>query len=297
LTGEGVRETSRGKVIELGGSKVVELPGNSKLAPIIPSLDYNALVQVLKEQQEELRNDLPELRYYDITTRSHVSGTAMRLALADAIDRVTEARGMMFGALVRANAMALTVGQRWNLPGFASNQIGTYEQGDFEHSFVRPTVIDLSPQEEAQAWGTYTQAGLPPRTTGRRLGWPEEDQDQLDQDRLAEVEFQIALKQKQQDAELDAAKRAEQAKAEVQEEQQARLLERQKQIAQEERDDQERRGDQQAEKQVERSVRQQRALKELDLEFEAKKQKILGQDQGQDQGQGQGVSGNGKGLA
>jgi hypothetical protein len=263
----GNNQSEEGEILELGESKVVRLPGNTKLVPVIPSLDYNALTSVLREMQEELRNDLPELRYYDITTRSHVSGTAMRLALADAIDRVQEARGMMFGALVRANAMALTIGQLWKLKGFESGKIGKYEQGDFEHSISRPAVIDLTPQEESQAWGMYSQAGIPPKTIMRRLGWSQEDQEMFDQDRKAEIAFQNEIKKEAQDLELEQAKKAEKVKAEVAEEQQDRALARQEQEREKAIQRQKAMDDEQAEKQIDRKTREHKALKEVDLEI------------------------------
>jgi hypothetical protein len=83
------------------------------------------------------------------------------------------------------------------------------------------------------------------------------------------------MKAKQQEAELEAAKKAEQVKLDIQEQQQEKALERQKRLAQEERDDQERREEARAEKSIDRTVRQQRALKDVDLEFEIKKQEAL----------------------
>ena len=116
----------------------------------------------------EIRQDLPEMIYSELQDRSgDLSGVAIRNLLAAATDRLLEARGNGEAALIRANQMALTIGQ--NL-GLFSN-IGSYEDGDFEHTFAKRPVWDASELEQAEVMRTYTGAGVPAEIAAQRSGW------------------------------------------------------------------------------------------------------------------------------
>jgi hypothetical protein len=68
--------------------------------------------------------------------------------------------------LAQADAMALTLGQVNGIPGFES--VGSFDAGDFEHSFTEVDIIAVDDLEEAQAdlargqaAQAYVNAGLP----------------------------------------------------------------------------------------------------------------------------------------
>lgn len=143
-------------------------PGNSKMEFLVPNLNYSAHLEAINAQMRELEEDLPELAYYrQREMGASISGKAVRLLLAQAVDRTLEARGNIETALVKADKMALTMGSRAGLFG----AIGSYEQGDFEHSFAEREVVPFSTQEQAETLRTEVQAGVPLVLSARRRGW------------------------------------------------------------------------------------------------------------------------------
>ena len=195
--GTAIQEAGR---VTFADEAMIQLPGMSDLAPLIPSIDYGSALQILNAMLEELKSDLPELRYYEAQASSNVSGVALRYALADAIDRVLEARGNGEAALARANAMGLTLGQRAQIKGFEKEKIGTFEAGDFDHHFADRPIIELTGTERATVVSTWVQGGVPLKTALRREGWADDEIKQMEDDRLAEVAFQLEIQKRQQDA-------------------------------------------------------------------------------------------------
>jgi hypothetical protein len=163
----------------------MRLPGQSELQALVPDVNYSAHLDTLKADLEELEEDLPELTYYRLRDTGNLSGRALQLLLSPAIDRVIEARGNVETALARADAMALTMGKQAKLEGFAD--LGSFESGDFEHSFEERDVLPLSSLETAEEGKIYVEMGVPLKTVLTRMGWSKADLKQLDKD-LAEQE-------------------------------------------------------------------------------------------------------------
>lgn len=189
--------------IHLGDERVFRLPGNSSLASIIPAIDYNAALAILNAHLEELRNDLPELRYFDTTAKSHVSGVALRSSLADAVDRVVEARGNMEAALAKANAYALHMAQRAKLPAFSEDKIGRLRDGDFEHQFADRPVFPLTSGEQAGAVAAWVQTGVPLPIALLQEGWTPEEIKEVTDAQVAEVDRMLTVQRKQAEAAAD----------------------------------------------------------------------------------------------
>lgn len=171
-----------GDTIELGDDRLLRLPGTSEVQFLVPNINYQALLDALQADLEELEEDLPEIAYYRLQNKTgDPSGRALQLLLAPAIDRVVEARGNVEAALARAQAMALTMAKAARLPGFTD--IGDYGAGDFSHSFDRRDVLPLSELEQAEESKTYVEMGVPLKTVLRRQGWSKTDLQEMDQDR------------------------------------------------------------------------------------------------------------------
>lgn len=140
--------------ITLGGDLLLGAPGNSRFEDITPNVDYAAQRQLVVDDIVELHEELPELHYSAATTdRAQLSGRALRTLLSSAIDRATEMRSNIEGALIKADKMALTVAQVNSLKGFSAREIGTYdgtgEQG-FDHRFKTHEVLPVSDDERAE---------------------------------------------------------------------------------------------------------------------------------------------------
>lgn len=150
-----------GQEVQLGGDRMLSLPGGYTLKSLVPDIDFEDSLKVLLADMAELQQDLPEMAYWRVTElgTGDLSGRALRFLLSPAISRAEEARGNAEDALARLDAMALTIGDYLRLPGFEG--LGSYDAGDFEHRFKPRDVVPLSALEEAEldeiSWRT---AGL-----------------------------------------------------------------------------------------------------------------------------------------
>lgn len=169
-------------VLTVGDESFYRLPGTAELQQLVPQLNYADALAILQDDMVELRHDLPELIYDDLPAWSDASGVAVRLRMSAAIDRIKEARGNGLGALERADMMALTMGKTAGLfPG-----IGTFENGDYEHTLTPPPVVPLSETEIDAARATRAQiagalADLLPDRERITLVFPEWDAERVDE--------------------------------------------------------------------------------------------------------------------
>lgn len=179
--------------LEVGDDTVVRLPGNSELQSLVPGINYADALAVLVSHLRELEQDLPEMAYYRLSEHSgELSGRALRLLLSAAIDRVVEARGNAETGLARADMMALTLGQTQGL----WRDIGTYDAGDFAHTFADRPVIPLTENERSELVRNYTQGGLPVGSALRLAGYGlDEVQQVVDEIAAARDAEQVSLAQ------------------------------------------------------------------------------------------------------
>lgn len=153
-------------VATIGDDRMYRLPGNATLTPLVPPIKYVEALEVLRDQMGEIEKDLPELTWHRLRDAGELSGRAVRLMLADAIAKAIEARANLEAGLARADAMALTIGQVAGIEGFAVEQIGTYQGGDFEHTFAPRDVLPADDKERAETMKLDAEA----RTYRKGLG-------------------------------------------------------------------------------------------------------------------------------
>lgn len=157
--------TTAGTIKAISDETFIDLPGATDLKSLVPDLNYEALLAIVREQLAEIEADLPEIRWYRLTEQANLSGRALRLLLAPAAKRVEEARGNAETALVRANQIALTMGAALGLW-----DVGRYEAGDFMHTFAGRDVFPLTDLDEAEAHRARAQAAQAYATAGLPLG-------------------------------------------------------------------------------------------------------------------------------
>lgn len=168
--------TSSSSDAELGDTDILYLPGQADVKYLVPPLDYTAALAILEDQLREIERDRPELSYSRlIENRQDLSSRSVRLMEDPAIRAVEEVRANLDLGLVRAHQMAITIGQA---AGIFSRDLGTYAQGDFDHSFVEHDVVPLSEEEKGkaeqslgQAATYWLQVGIKPAAIGKRLGF------------------------------------------------------------------------------------------------------------------------------
>lgn len=141
--------------LKIGDDDVLALPSQADLKSLVPPINYADALAILNAQLDELAKDLPELSYYELRGLRDVTGKAVRFLLDDMISRVLEARGNAETALVRVHSMALTIGQNFEI----FDGLGSFEDGDFEHSFLDRNVLPEDKQELATLIQTFTGSG------------------------------------------------------------------------------------------------------------------------------------------
>lgn len=182
------------KTVEVGKRTMLPLPAGADLKTVVPPLPYGEQLSIINAHLLELERDLPELTYYRLRDLgANISGRAARTLLTPAIDRALAARGTCEDALARADAMALTIGQAGQLPGFEATAIGTYEQGRFEHTFKERDVIPLTDNDRLETVKLAVDATMPLTTALREyLGWSDDKIQQMYADMQAEAETKPA---------------------------------------------------------------------------------------------------------
>lgn len=147
--------TDSNDMITIQGEKFWRLPSGWKIDHMIANMDYESHLKAIDADIIELQQDLPELLYSKISESDNLSGRALRYMLEAAISRLLEARGNGEAAFVRANQMALTIGQNIGL----FKEIGKYEDGSLNHSFAPRPVLSPDKLEIAQVAEQWVTAG------------------------------------------------------------------------------------------------------------------------------------------
>lgn len=168
------------QLIRVGTDNIWKMPGMSKIDAMVPNVNYDAALSILNAQIRELEDNNPEMAYGRLVDLpGEASGRAIRLRLDSAISRLLEARGNLEGCVIRADAMALTLGAKAGLVGFTD--LGNFENGDFHHSFEEREVIKSHDLEDAQARKARAEAaaseqavGVPTAQTLVEMGYTDE---------------------------------------------------------------------------------------------------------------------------
>jgi len=147
-----------GVVIEEGGFRdddVFQAGADTKVEMMVPDIDYKSALDVAMATMDEIQADCPEMRWDEIAKLGdRLSSPSARIMLGSAIKRILSCRIIVEEALIRADQMAITIGQhRGVLEG-----LGDYESGDLEHSFQSRELIPLSESEQADADQAQGQA-------------------------------------------------------------------------------------------------------------------------------------------
>lgn len=151
--------------------EIINMPGASDIKSLIPPINYEHFLATIDAQMMEIEKDLPELAYYRLRDLQ-LSGVAAITMLGDTIDKAIEARGNGEAGMIRAQQMALTMGQAYDL---FDGVEGTFESGDFDHSFRERPVIATSEMDRANVFKSYVDAGSPPEYALRRAGASEDE--------------------------------------------------------------------------------------------------------------------------
>lgn len=149
-----------GDIIRIADEPFYRLPGNADLKTLVPPLNYSAFIDAIRDQMKEIEQDLPELAYFRMRDLATTSGAHAQVLLTDAIARASEARGNAETALIQAQTMALTIGEK---AGAFAESVGTFEGGDFEHTFAEREIIPLGEAERLKNIDSRRTLGISKR--------------------------------------------------------------------------------------------------------------------------------------
>ncbi len=151
---------------------ILEMPGSSDIKSLSPSIDWQAAAELVASMANEIRQDCPELIYYDLQTQSNVAYETLIKWLAAAIDRASEARSNAETALIAAQKMALTIGAAGGLFEIPE---GAYEKGDLNHAFEDRPILAETMADSATTMKLWKDAGLSTASALRLVGFSESE--------------------------------------------------------------------------------------------------------------------------
>jgi hypothetical protein len=144
-----------------GAAAVMRLPGRAEFEWSSGPIDFAALQRDMEAVWEGVVAALPEYRAATLDASSQIAAETLELLLKAAGQRVLDVRGALERALVRAQQMALTLGQKAELDGFAPADIGTYETGGFGHVFAERDVFEPTLAAKTAALKELVAAQVP----------------------------------------------------------------------------------------------------------------------------------------
>lgn len=162
-----------GTVPQWEDGDVLEIPGAAELVPLAPKIDYAAAAESILAMAHEIRQDCPELIYYDLQTNANVAYETLLKWMGAAIDRANEARQNAETALISAQMMALTIGAGTGL--FPKIPAGAYESGKLKHAFADRPILVETVADSAITAKLWKDAGLCTASALRIVGFSKEE--------------------------------------------------------------------------------------------------------------------------
>lgn len=144
-----------------GAAAVMRLQGRTEFDWSSGPIDFAALHRDMETVWAGIVESLPEYRAATLDASTQIAAETLEMLLKAAGQRVLDVRGALERALVRAQQMALTLGQAAELEGFEAADIGTYEAGDFGHVFAARDVFEPTLAAKAAALKELVAAQVP----------------------------------------------------------------------------------------------------------------------------------------
>jgi len=162
----GVRSTKEDGTADMSDQDMFRLPGQSTIESLVPDVKYGDALQVLQDHMAEIEKDLPELAFYELKDLG-LSGIALTTVLGGAVARAEEARANWEAGLIRAENMALSIGQFY---GMFPN-IGSFDAGDYEHQYTPRDIFPMNVKDKAEAMAALVKAGVDPASAAKLAGF------------------------------------------------------------------------------------------------------------------------------
>ena len=172
------------------------LPGVSSVNHLVANINYEAHFKAIESIYSQIERDLPVLVMAKLADKGATSGYQTQLYMAPAVAQLMEVRANGYNAMARLMEMALDIGGHLGI----FNGIGTYEAGDFQHTYSGPDPFPPSQDERLGRVKTSVESGVPLSTALQRYdGWSKEEAD------AAQAESRAAALAQQQAAQAPQA--------------------------------------------------------------------------------------------
>lgn len=149
---------------------ILRMPGRSTAEFADAPIDFSSHLRRMERLQAHIEDSLPEYRMATLGA-NQIATETLKILLSMAGQRVQEVRAILERALVRAQMMALTIGQVAGLEMFAREQIGVYENGELDHQFARRDVFTMSEELQAVMLKNLISAGIPVKLAMKMAGY------------------------------------------------------------------------------------------------------------------------------
>lgn len=146
------------------------VPGNSEFDWAEAPIDMATARAQMLGVREGVEAALPEYRVATLDA-TQIAAETLQLLLSQAGQRVLEQRKILERALVRAQMMAVSIGQAAMLPGFDAADVGSWEEGTIEHTFVERDVFEIPTAMKATILKELVAAGVPVKLAMKRAGF------------------------------------------------------------------------------------------------------------------------------
>lgn len=120
-----------------------------ELEPWIAKLDISGAIENIKQLQEALERDYPELALHRLRTEGNViSGRALRIAQMPAETRVAERRGVYDNALKTGLQMAMSIGGFRGI--YSGIDLNSYRQGKLDFKISEREIFKVDPMDQSE---------------------------------------------------------------------------------------------------------------------------------------------------
>jgi hypothetical protein len=169
---------------------------NAKAIPMIAQMSIADACGHLENMLGGLERDYPELATDLHNVDGEISGRALRINRSPAEEKVFDRRVDYDDALVRIQAMAVSIGGWRMYEGFEGFSLESYAKGDLEHSIGERPVFSKDPMDDLERdgmfWDTANKAklaGVPLPAFLQQQGWEEEKINKI----IKSEEYQLRL--------------------------------------------------------------------------------------------------------
>jgi hypothetical protein len=133
-----------------------ELPAMSKLTSLLVGINWAELKGIVDSTMQELSEQLPALKYYDVR-ESNVSPQTLALMLDASLSQAKESSRSFINGITRACQIGLTMGIA---SGLFPASLGSYAAGDFEFTIDAGEAFALGVQERVDLLNAFITAGV-----------------------------------------------------------------------------------------------------------------------------------------